>query len=179
MSYVTSSPSGTVSDDEIVWTWSELSEGDTRNVTLTMRAEDVGTYRNCATFTAVPIACTLVTVGEAKLMVIKSVDRTEFKVGETANYTITVRNTGNATAKDVVLTDSVPAGLADMEGRSVVTFQVGDLEPGESQSFELPLRTTSSGQFVNTVTASGSNVVEDDDDMSEVPIRVFVPGLEV
>lgn len=179
LTYVSSSPMGSINGDEIAWTWDELDEGDTREVTLTLRAEDIGTYRNCATFTAVPVACTLVTIGEAKLMVVKTVDRQEYKVGETANYRITVRNTGNATAKNVILTDTVPAGLADLEGRSVVTYDVGDLDPGEAKSYDLPLRTTASGEFLNVVTASADNVIEDSDDRSEAPIIVRVPGLEV
>ncbi len=179
LTYVSSSPMGSINGDDIAWNWDELDEGDTRRVSLTLRAEDVGTYRNCATFTAIPVACTLVTIGEAKLMVVKTVDRNEFKVGESANYRITVRNTGNATAKDVILTDTVPAGLADLQGRSVVTYDVGDLDPGEAKSYDLPLRTTASGEFLNVVTASAVNVIEDSDDRSEAPILVRVPGLEV
>lgn len=177
--YVSSSPQGSRSGDKISWSWDELAEGDNRTVRLTLRAEEVGTYRNCATITAIPVACTLVTIGEAKLLVVKDVDRTELKVGETANFRITVRNTGNATAKDVVLRDTVPDGLADAENRRIVTFDVGDLEPGQSRSYDLPLRTTRSGEFVNTVVASADNVIESDDHRSEAGITVRVPGIEV
>jgi len=179
LTYVTSSPRGNLNEDEISWDWEELDEGTTRQVSLTLQAEEVGTYRNCATITGIPVACTLVTVGKAELQVIKNVDRTELKVGETANYRITVRNTGNATAKNVVLSDRVPSGLVDVENRSVVTFDVGDLEAGDSESFDLPLRTTSSGEFVNVVTAEADNVPDSEDLRSEATINVRVPGIEI
>lgn len=194
LTYISSSPTGELTGDEIVWTWPELDAGNDQVVRMTVRADQVGTFRNCATITAIPVACTLVTVGEAKLMVAKSVDRREFKVGETPNYTITVRNTGNALAKNVMLVDDVPQGLivpSDLSARVTgatgtvrvqgrqVTVPVGDIAPGASRTVTFPLNTSTSGEFINTVMTTADNVLEDEDDQSEVPIMVRVPGLEV
>lgn len=194
LTYISSSPTGEMTGNEIVWTWPELEAGSDQIVRMTVRADQVGTFRNCATITATPVACTLVTVGEAKLMVAKSVDRGEFKVGESPNYTITVRNTGNALAENVILVDDVPQGLViptdistrvtgatgnvTVQGRQI-TVPVGDLAPGASRTVSFPLNTSASGEFINTVVVRGDNVIKDSDDESDVPIMVRVPGLEV
>jgi uncharacterized repeat protein (TIGR01451 family) len=70
--------------------------------------------------------------------------------GESFSYTITVTNTGSATAQDVVVTDSVPAGLTivDVDGPGCsssgnnVTCNVGDLASGESATITITVTAT-------------------------------------
>jgi uncharacterized repeat protein (TIGR01451 family) len=70
--------------------------------------------------------------------------------GESYSYTITVTNTGAGTAEDVVVTDSVPAGLTIIEldgpGCSAsgndVTCNVGDLASGESATVTITVTAT-------------------------------------
>ncbi|MBN1040473.1 DUF11 domain-containing protein, partial [Clostridium botulinum] len=43
---------------------------------------------------------------------VKSVDLANAKVGDTLTYTITLKNTGNVTATNVILTDTIPSGTS-------------------------------------------------------------------
>lgn len=53
-------------------------------------------------------------------------------------FRITIRNTGNAVARDVVVTDRIPAGLSLLRlpkgatiKNGVLTWRIGDLAPGQ------------------------------------------------
>ncbi len=75
-----------------------------------------------------------------------------FKLGETISYTITVKNTGNQTVKNVVVSDP----NADNFGEQTI----GSLAPGESKTFTATHKVTQedilAGSVVNTATAKGS-----------------------
>jgi uncharacterized repeat protein (TIGR01451 family) len=172
-------PPASSSGGELVWEFNRMEADATQVVTATMRADEVGQYRNCATITAVPIACTTVTVAEASLLLTKTADRNTVQTGETVNFNITVRNTGTATAENLVITDEIPMGLADPQGRSVVTFNVPSLAPGATESFQVPLQATQRGEFVNPASVRADNVVEDENDQDTAQILVLIPGLEV
>ncbi len=84
-------------------------------------------------------------------------------VGEVLTYSITVGNNGPGTARDVVLTTSVPegAGLVDMvpsqgtcSGDPSLRCGVGALAPGASATIELKVRPTAPGSIEQYVEVS-------------------------
>jgi len=87
----------------------------------------------------------LVFVPSGDLRLHKSVDKDTAKAGDTLTYTLVAKATGNMTQHDVVVTDEVPADTtfksADCDSPctasqsgGVVTWQLGDMKPGDSQS---------------------------------------------
>jgi uncharacterized repeat protein (TIGR01451 family) len=84
---------------------------------------------------------------------------------EQATYTITVNNTGELTATDVVLTDQIPMGMtyvssspAGMVSGSTVTWDIGSLSNAATRSFTLVLQGTQAGLWTNTAVVSSSEV---------------------
>ena len=87
----------------------------------------------------------LVFVPSGDLKLRKSVDKSEAKAGDTLTYTLVAKATGNMTQHSVVVTDDVPEGtsfksancdspcVASQAG-GVVSFDLGDMQPGSSQS---------------------------------------------
>lgn len=99
----------------------------------------------------------------ADLSVVKTSDPAGVTPGSVFDYTIVVTNAGPSTARAVVLTDTVPAGLAinsvstgcTVDGRAV-TCQLGDLPIGQS-IVSLRVRLAAGydgGSVTNTATAS-------------------------
>ena len=87
----------------------------------------------------------LVFVPSGDLRLHKSVDKDKAKAGDTLTYTLVAKATGNMTQHDVVVTDDVPDGTtfasADCaspctasQAGGVVTWQLGDMQPGDSQA---------------------------------------------
>jgi uncharacterized repeat protein (TIGR01451 family) len=97
-------------------------------------------------------------LGTPEIEIEKVVDQDLVKAGDEVNFTITVTNVGNATAEDVLVEDELPAGLEGDNLSETIT-----LEPGESQSFELPATVAedASDTIDNTATATlGENTVD-------------------
>ncbi len=87
----------------------------------------------------------LVFVPSGDLQLRKSVDKDTAKPGDTLTYTLVAKATGNVTQHDVVVTDTVPDGTTfssancdspctASQAGGVVTWQLGDLAAGASQS---------------------------------------------
>ena len=86
------------------------------------------------------------------LVVSKVPDRTRVTVGEVVTYRVTVRNTGDATAEGVVVTDDLSAGASVVSARvrgnscetgSVLYCRIARLRPGRSITSTIRTRMTS------------------------------------
>ncbi|HEU0013997.1 MAG TPA: SdrD B-like domain-containing protein [Longimicrobium sp.] len=137
-----------------------------------------GALSNVATLTygdtsvAPPIEVSTPPVGtqvqQAVLAVTKELTGADtVRVGETVTFRLGWSNTGTGPARDVVLTDSLPAGMSfvsaegspRVEGR-VVAWTLGTLEPGASGAVSLVARVDAApgdGLLVNKVVLVGSN----------------------
>jgi uncharacterized repeat protein (TIGR01451 family) len=86
------------------------------------------------------------------------------QAGQSLTYTITVTNTGNATAQGVTLTDTLPSGVSFVSASlspsgtagGVVTIPVGDLAAGASRSIQIVVNPSTAGSIANQVTATAS-----------------------
>ena len=78
-----------------------------------------------------------------------------------SDYTVTVTNSGNRVASAVTLTDDLPAGLSlvsstpnpDRVSSTSATWNLGDLQPGESVTITMTLSAQVIGDQVNRATA--------------------------
>ena len=86
----------------------------------------------------------------------KTADGETYKVGDIVTWTITVTNTGEYTAYDVVVTDAIPAGLKLVEGEAVTT--IAELAPGASETITVKTEVVEAGIHTNTASASWKNV---------------------
>ena len=81
--------------------------------------------------------------------------------GSSLTYTVTITNTGDAPAINLVITDTLPAGFTSAEGGlSLLTWKVLALEVGESwqESFLVNVGAdVVAGQYENVVTAVADN----------------------
>jgi hypothetical protein len=79
-----------------------------------------------------------------RMSIVKTADATEVEVGDTVNYTITVKNTGRATLNGISVTDEM-IGLDE----TIATLAVGD-----SSIFTGSFVTLTAGVLTNTASAS-------------------------
>ena len=106
------------------------------------------------------------------LTVTKTASASSVEAGGNVTYTIEVKNTGNETAKNVRMTDTLPAGLEYVSHEVVsgknsvvtrgndVTWQLDDLEPGADVVLKLTVKVSSdaaAGTVTNTAVATADN----------------------
>ena len=80
---------------------------------------------------------------------------------KTAEYTVSITNSGDSIATNVTLTDELPEGLAFVSSvpeatssdGSSVTWSLGDIPAGESMSVTMMLTASGTGAQINTATA--------------------------
>jgi uncharacterized repeat protein (TIGR01451 family) len=148
-----------------------MNAGDSKRIKITLRADKEGTIINCASVSADPRVCAATIVGKPVITIDKTGPETAL-LGANVTYNFTVKNTGSAVAKNVVITDAVPEGLSGQP----VTINAGDLAPGQSKTGSATFKTTRPGKVCNTATANSSNAGTVSDEACTVVLK---PGLKV
>lgn len=142
-----------------------LGPGQSREVTFRAKANAVGSFRNCATVEGggnlKAEACAETRVTQPRLELVKT-GRSEQYLGRPSTFDITVRNSGDAVARDVIVTDTIPAGLrplrATQGGRvsgNQLSWSLGALDPGASRTLQVECIADQAGQFRNVANARG------------------------
>ncbi len=116
MSYVASSPEGTVSEDGSTVTWDvgDLAVGEESIVTLTLQGDETGTMTNTASATATEDASSeavlevaILAAPGATIAITDSLD--PVREGEQTVFTVTVSNQGRSPMTEVSVAVAVPA----------------------------------------------------------------------
>ena len=176
------------STSTISWTLGTRNAGETGTVTFVVKTASPivnGTViTNTGTFDTTetpPVTSTVNTpvVSAPILSITKSNDLTTFTTpGKVVNYTVVVTNASTATdtARNVVMTDTLPAGFTfASDGTTTKTFAIGDLAPGQSKTTTFLVNisgTQVAGTYVNTAKAKGDNTTEV---TATSPVEVRVP----
>jgi len=160
LKYVSSSPEAKASGQMLTWSLGSLDGGASKSLSVTVQAMRTGTFRNCADVKAdyglAAQACATTVVGQPKLEVEKTAPA-EVLLCEPIKYKFTVRNTGDAPAMNVKLSDELPAGLKWKNQHDTVTADFGTLAPGQSKFVEYDVMASKTGTYTNQaqVTADG------------------------
>ena len=142
-----------------------LNGGESRTVTARVRAGATGSYQNTASASAdgglnANSNTTTTVVRNCALVITKDAPELRF-LGRPVDYTITVRNTGDGVAKNVMLEDMLPAGAtlisASNGGQSMgnkVSWSLGDIAPNGSATVTLSIQPGTMGRLTNTATVT-------------------------
>ena len=158
MSYVTSSPAGTVSDDgaQVTWSVGSLAVGAETSVTVTLQGDQVGTVTNTAGASATEgvsasdtLEIRVLPAPGATIQITDSFD--PVSEGEEVDFTVSVSNQGRSPMTNVrvvvpipiemtfVSTSDTQATLGE-DGRTVTFLLDSSLATGESFSFTITVQ---------------------------------------
>jgi uncharacterized repeat protein (TIGR01451 family)/LPXTG-motif cell wall-anchored protein len=116
------------------------------------------------------------TTAEPTLVITKEVNAKQANPGRTIRYAVTVENTGNASAVNVIITDTLPKGFTFVDGgKSTKTFSLGDLPAGQKRSINYEVlvgKDVKAGDFENIAVAQADNVAPVS---AKVPVNVRKP----
>ena len=185
VTFVSASPTvgtATHSGGVITWDLGNVDPADpvrTLTVTVKVNPQTTGALVNSASVTSATAdpdtgnnlaGSTTDVTAVAELTLTKSDTPDPAIAGSNLSYTLTVGNSGPSTARDVVLTDPLPAGVTFVSAvggtgatacaevtPGVVSCAVGDLDPGQSVQRIITVKISASlppGSLGNTATAS-------------------------
>ena len=155
MSYVTSSPAGTVSDDgaQVTWSVGNLAVGAETSVTVTLQGDQVGTVTNTAGASATEgvtasdtLEIRVLPAPGATIQITDSFD--PVSEGEEVDFTVSVSNQGRSPMTNVRVVVPIPTDMTFVstsdtqatlggDGRTVTFLLDGSLATGESFSFTI------------------------------------------
>ncbi len=99
--------------------------------------------------------------GAPELTISKTVNKDFANSGDTVIYKVNIANIGNMAAYNTVLTDTLPAEFAFIDGGGTLkTWQLGDIEPGQEKITEYEVSisaTAATGIYANIAQASADN----------------------
>jgi uncharacterized repeat protein (TIGR01451 family) len=178
LQFVSSQPPAIINGKQLIWTLGTLPPGQTHAVQTVYRALREGTVRVCANVVTEEglkdRKCADLQVTKPGLKVTMTAPTTA-GVGVPIIYQITVTNTGNGPADEVVLKADFEPGLEfSSKANPLYLKDIKSLAPQESRSVTLPLTATKVGQFKTriTVTAAGGLI-----DQAEHTVSVQQPKL--
>lgn len=154
--YVSSDPEATKNGDTLTWAWEQLHEGDVKDIVVKVVPETEGELKNCITIKSDPILCTTTIAGSPKLAITKT-GPAQALIGSQVPYSITVSNTGTGVARDVVVTDKLPAALSHASQQKALRYEIGDMEPGTSRQIPLEVAANQRGRHCNEAVAEAGN----------------------
>lgn len=130
------------------------------------------------------------TVGSADVSVVKAFFPSVPFIGDQISFTLTVKNNGTGTAKQVVLTDLIPDGYTYISSASsgpavynplTGTLSIGTLAAGEQVVLQIRAKVNPAGNYTNTalVTASSRDNNLTNNTSAVTPVPVLMSDLSV
>ena len=138
------------------WEFAHMKYGESQRVTVWVRPLKEGCCFSAATVCACPQLCSMTQCVQPVLCIKKWGPECACLYCPIC-YTVEVCNSGSGTAYDVVVVDNIPDGLTHCSGQRTLTYQLGDLCPGESRRLNLELCATGGGCVTNVATVSYCN----------------------
>lgn len=173
--YVRSEPAADVQGNRLVWKFAAMDAGEAKTIRVWLRPDKEGSLASCTTLSADPRLCASTFVGKP-VLAIQETGPATVTVGSALTYYITVTNTGNSVAREVVVADAIPQGLTHLSGNQELSFPVGDLQPGQSKTLPVTLKAAQRGKFNNVAVATSRNTAKA---VAEASTTVVQPGLKI
>ena len=148
-----SDPRANTGGDGMVWAMGDFGPCETKIIRLTGSAGKVGQASDCITVSYNNYLCATLNVVEPALALSKTATERALKCDEIV-FRFTVKNTGTGAANNVVITDTLPEGVAMANGSRNVNIPVGTLASGESKTYEVKAMASDTGTFRNTANAT-------------------------
>ena len=175
MQYVKSEPKAKKSGNLLSWSYPVMDAKDTKAIKVWLKAANKGTYSPCASIQAYPRVCVAIKVNKPKISITKTGPEVA-ALGEKVTFKILVKNEGDGVAKDVVVVDTIPAGLTHESGKKQLTYKLGDMKPKSAKSISLTLKAAKRGRHVNVASVDTSNAGKAKDD---APVVVKLEDFEI
>jgi len=147
-----STPQAEIGAGKAIWKVGTLGPNETKVLKLSGTAKGSGDIANCAEVTYRTNLCLNIKAVQPGLKLTKQMPA-EALLCDVIPITLVVTNTGTGVARNVKVTDTLPAGMKTLDGQQTVTFNACDLAAGQSREYKISAKADKTGQFNNPATA--------------------------
>jgi len=170
--YTASNPSGTMdaASRTLKWALGDMKAGEVKTINVTGSAGKVGTITSCASASYNLAVCQTIKVVQPALAIKKEAPA-EVLICDAFPVKITVTNTGSGVARNVKVSDQLPAGLTTSDGKSTFESMVAMLGPGESKTFDLMVKADKTGAYKNMAKANAEGDLAADSNTTNTVVK--------
>ncbi len=152
--FVSSDPAITPSaDGKLVWKIERLGQGETSKITVWVKPVKEGCCLTSVTVCSCPEVRSVTKCGQPAVC-IEQMGPECACLRCPVVYKIQVSNPGSAVARNVVVENPVPEGFSHASGQRMLTFNIGDLRPGECKTMNVEFCPVKRGKYTNIATVS-------------------------
>jgi uncharacterized repeat protein (TIGR01451 family) len=153
--FVHARPEPSARDPEVVWHLGTLEAGAKRELVLIVMPTGKDEVHNCARVQFEHGECVTTKIARPALRVQKE-GPAQAILYDSLNYKITLTNTGEAELSNLLLTDVLHAGLEHASQKDRLTWFIGTLAPGQSQSVDYQVIARKTGKLCNKAIATAA-----------------------
>jgi uncharacterized repeat protein (TIGR01451 family) len=153
-----------------------LPAGEARQITITGVARSAGDLQACTTYDFERGVCVPLAVVNPNIEITRMAPEV-IGVCEPGEIVYTVTNSGETVAEDVTLYEMLPEGLMAEGADREVSFEMGDLQPGQSLEQRIVVLAEQPGEFPASYAIAKSELDEAQSERSA--IRVIAPELDL
>ena len=146
-----------VRDGVATWQLGNLGPKESRTIRIKGASAEEGAVSTCGWATYRPLLCEDIKVVKANIQLVKKAPA-EVVICDPIPMVLTVKNTGSSALTGVKISDPLPAGLTS-EGKSSLSFEAGNLAPGESKEYKFNATAARPGEYVNRATVASAQGV--------------------
>lgn len=173
--FVRATPEPTAKDSEILWQLGTLEAGAKKDLTLVLAPTGGDEIKFCARVQFEHGQCVATKLIRPMLRLEKR-GPTRAMVNDSLSYQLTVTNAGATELTNVLLTDILPAGLEHESRKERLSWIIGTLAAGQSQSVQYTVIARKAGQLRNRAIATAAGEVREE---KESTVEVGVARLGV
>lgn len=162
-------------DTSATWAIGAMAPRESRTIRVRGKGSQTGNIASCASVSYASLLCMSVPVVSPELRIALE-GPTDVLRCENIAYTIRVTNPGTGTVENVRVRHPLPDGLTTMNGEKIAEFNVGVLNPDQTQTFTVPVLATRTGTFENKSHATGGGLTAESGTVRTV---VRAPKLEI
>lgn len=154
---VSSTPASSMnSGGKVSWNLGDFAAQETKVIKVVGKADKAGISSNCLGVTYNNVLCGTVQIVEPKLELAKTATP-EALLCENITLKYTASNKGTATLENVVIKDTLAAGLT-VNGKNNIELPIGNLTPGQSAERTVVVKADKAGTFASPATAMSGDI---------------------
>lgn len=135
----------------------ELKPGQGKTIRIRAVAEQEGNAGVCFRVAYTPTICLVTRITKPEIQVTKAVPE-RADICQPLRFRYTVKNTGTADVRNVVVSDDLPDGLQVEGGETAIRREIGNLPAGESEQFDVELCALRTGRFSSRAVAQSGEL---------------------